>query len=59
MRTGFMARQNTSANLGFVSAALVPGSIFARDYRIVAPLGQGGMGTLYVAEQISPARSAR
>ncbi len=34
-------------------AALYPGSIFARDYRIVAPLGQGGMGTLYVAEQIS------
>jgi hypothetical protein len=30
---------------GVVSAALAPGSIFARDYRIVAPLGQGGMGT--------------
>ncbi|HEY2368090.1 MAG TPA: protein kinase, partial [Polyangiaceae bacterium] len=34
-------------------AALFPGSIFARDYRIVAPLGQGGMGTLYTVEQIS------
>ncbi len=35
------------------AAALLPGSIFARDYRIVAPLAQGGMGTIYVAEQIS------
>jgi serine/threonine protein kinase len=36
-----------------MSAALAPGTIFARDYRIVAPLGQGGMGALYVAEQLS------
>ena len=36
-----------------MSAVLAPGAVFARDYRIVSPLGQGGMGSLYVAEQIS------
>ncbi len=30
-----------------------PGSIFGGDYRIVKPLNQGGMGSLYTAEQIS------
>ncbi len=39
-----------------MSAVLAPGSIFARDYRIVAPLGQGGMGALYVAEQLSTSK---
>ena len=34
-------------------AALTPGTLFARDFRIVAPLGHGGMGTVYVAEQLS------
>jgi len=33
--------------------ALAPGTVFARDYRIVSPLGQGGMGSLYVVEQIA------
>ncbi|HEY1955048.1 MAG TPA: serine/threonine-protein kinase [Polyangiaceae bacterium] len=36
-----------------MSAILAPGTVFARDFRIIAPLGQGGMGALYVAEQIS------
>ena len=29
------------------------GSVFAGDYRIVRPLNQGGMGAVYVVEQIS------
>jgi len=33
--------------------SLAPGTVFARDFRIIAPLGQGGMGALYVVEQLS------
>ena len=32
---------------------LAPGSVFARDYTIVRPLSEGGMGALYVVQQIS------
>jgi serine/threonine-protein kinase len=32
---------------------LTPGSIFAADFRIVKPLSEGGMGAVYVVEQIS------
>ncbi len=32
---------------------LAPGVVFARDYRIVKPLAEGGMGAVYVAEQLS------
>lgn len=35
---------------------LPTGSIFAGDYRIIRPLSAGGMGAVYVAEQISTAR---
>ncbi len=34
-------------------AVLATGTLFARDFRIVSPLGHGGMGTVYVAEQLS------
>jgi serine/threonine protein kinase len=34
-------------------ASLGPGVIFARDFRIVRALAEGGMGAVYVAEQIS------
>ncbi|APS00653.1 bifunctional serine/threonine-protein kinase/formylglycine-generating enzyme family protein [Pajaroellobacter abortibovis] len=32
---------------------LNPGTIFGGDYRIVKPLSQGGMGFIYIAEQLS------
>ncbi|MDB4929259.1 MAG: serine/threonine protein kinase, partial [Myxococcaceae bacterium] len=35
---------------------LVPGMIFARDYRVVRHLSAGGMGAVYVVEQISTHR---
>jgi serine/threonine protein kinase len=34
-------------------AQLAPGAVVGGDFRIVRPLGQGGMGAVYVAEQIS------
>jgi eukaryotic-like serine/threonine-protein kinase len=36
-----------------VKPELEPGTLFAGDYRIVQPLSVGGMGTLYVVEQVS------
>gem|GEM_PF-1143181 len=32
---------------------LEPGTIFARDFRVVRPLSEGGMGAVYVVEQVS------
>src|SRR5690242_16625944 len=32
---------------------LTPGTIFAGDFRIVSPLNAGGMGAVYVADQLS------
>jgi serine/threonine protein kinase len=34
-------------------AELRPGEVFARDFRIVRPLAQGGMGAVFVALQLS------
>jgi TPR repeat protein/serine/threonine protein kinase len=33
--------------------ALTPGTSFARDFRVIRPLKEGGMGAVYVVEQIS------
>jgi serine/threonine protein kinase len=35
------------------STTLSPGFVFAGDYRVLSPLSQGGMGAVYVAEQLS------
>ncbi|TAK28980.1 MAG: hypothetical protein EPO40_11180 [Myxococcaceae bacterium] len=35
---------------------LVPGMIFARDYRVLRHLSAGGMGAVYVVEQVSTQR---
>src|SRR5450432_1296253 len=34
-------------------STLTPGTVFAGDYRVIQPLSEGGMGAVYVAEQIS------
>ncbi|MBI5532271.1 MAG: protein kinase [Deltaproteobacteria bacterium] len=36
-----------------MTSGLLPGSLFARDFRIVRRLGEGGMGRVYVVEQLS------
>ena len=35
---------------------LSPGALFASDFRIVRQIGEGGMGAVYVAEQLSTGR---
>jgi formylglycine-generating enzyme required for sulfatase activity/tRNA A-37 threonylcarbamoyl transferase component Bud32 len=35
------------------SLELTPGSFFAQDFRVVSALGKGGMGVVYVVEQLS------
>ena len=38
------------------SLSLEPGSLFARDFRIERPLAEGGMGAVYIAQQLSTGR---
>ena len=35
---------------------LEPGSVFAEDFRVVRRLARGGMGTVYLVEQLSTRR---
>ena len=35
---------------------LTPGTVFARDFRVLRPLAAGGMGAVYVVEQMSTQR---
>ena len=35
---------------------LAPGTLFANDFRVVRPLADGGMGSVYVVEQLSTGR---
>ncbi len=37
-------------------ASLAPGSVFARDYRVLRPLREGGMGSVHVVEQLSTSK---
>ncbi len=38
-------------------ASLSPGSLFAGDFRVVKPLREGGMGAVYLVEQVSTGAS--
>jgi serine/threonine protein kinase len=42
--------------LGTMGRAIEPGMTVGGDFRVVSPLGEGGMGALFVAEQISVGR---
>ena len=39
-----------------VLVALTPGALFAKDYRVVGKLSEGGMGAVYTVDQISTGR---
>src|SRR5688572_16681098 len=36
-----------------MSLDLRPGAVFAGDFRVIRPLSEGGMGSVYVVEQLS------
>jgi serine/threonine-protein kinase len=38
-------------------AGLEPGALFAGDYRVVRPLAEGGMGSVYVVNQLSTGKA--
>jgi eukaryotic-like serine/threonine-protein kinase len=52
MYKGWLARREAWTKEQFVSV-LEPGIIFGRDFKIVKALRSGGMGTVYVADQLS------
>lgn len=43
--------------MGTGALDLTAGGVFAGDYRIVRPLAAGGMGAVFVADQISTGKS--
>ncbi len=39
--------------LALTAFDLVPGTIFGEDFKVISPLSRGGMGAVYVVEQVS------
>src|SRR5687768_1511171 len=44
-------------DVGARAETLEPGAIFADDYRVVRPLAAGGMGAVYVVDQLSTGKA--
>src|SRR6478735_1243029 len=40
----------------FTPTHLEPGQVLARDFRVIKPLAAGGMGSVYLVEQLSTGR---
>jgi non-specific serine/threonine protein kinase/serine/threonine-protein kinase len=47
---------NFGAEGGFDAAGLAPGQLFAQRFQLIRRLGEGGMGQVWLAEQMAPVR---